>query len=179
VRSELRDGQVIVAAEFADRTQEHHRRLIELMFCSPDSWDSDHGIAMDSSEHIRRILGSVKDLLSRRRALRRMAPRFSCDLPVVLMPANKSAVTARATDISHAGIGISVARDADIPEGAEVALVVSWNQYEHTTFQVHVVNVQGDKVGLTFVHLNGQQQADLFKHIYGRSDAAAAERKVA
>ena len=179
VRSELRDREVIVAAEFADRTQEHHRRLIELMFCAPDSWDSDHGIAMDSSEHIRRILGSIKDLFSRRRALRRMAPRFSCDLPVVLMPSNKSAVTARAMDISHTGIGLVVPRDAHVPEGAELTLVISWNQYEHTTFEGHVVNVQGEKVGLTFSHLSGYQQADLIKHIYGRGDAAAAERKVA
>ena len=179
VRSELRDGSVVVAAEFADRTAEQHRRLIELMFSSPDSWDIDHGIAMDSTEHIRRIFGSLKDMFSRRRALRRMAPRFSCDLPVVLMAPNKGPVTARAMDISHAGIGVSVARDAHIQEGADVALVVSWNQYEHTTFQVHVVNVQGEKVGLTFVHLNGQQQADLLKHVYGRGDAAGAERKVA
>jgi cellulose synthase (UDP-forming) len=183
VRSELRDGAVVVAAEFVERTAEQHRRLIELMFSAPDSWDTDHGIAMDSSEHVRRILHSLRDVFAKRRALRRLAPRFACDLPVTLLMPGRRSYTGRALDISHAGIGISVPSEASVQDGAELTLIVSWNEYEQTTFQAHAVNVRGERdrdiVGLTFIHVTGHQQADLIKHLYGRSDAAGAERRVA
>ena len=48
VRSEMQQDQVIAAIRFVDRTPEQHRRVIELMYSAPDSWDVEHGLAMDS-----------------------------------------------------------------------------------------------------------------------------------
>jgi len=100
---------------------------------------------------------------------------------VVLSRADGRDVTARAVDISHAGIGISLSRDEELPEGAAAAMTVSWNQYERTTFRVKVVNVRAERgqavLGLAFVDLDGQQNKDLLKHLY--ADTAKAERKAA
>ena len=183
VRSELRDGQLVAAAQFVGRTDEQHRRLIELMFSAPGSWDSDHAVVMDSSEHIRRIFRSLQDVFSRRKALRRQAPRFACDLAVALTSPGRPEISARAIDVSHAGIAVRMSPDDVVREGTEVILFVSWNEYERTMFQAQVVNVRSEKegavLGLTFVHLNGQQKQDLFRHLYGRMGEAGAERKVA
>jgi cellulose synthase (UDP-forming) len=182
VRSELREGRSVVAVRFVDRTDEQHRRLIELMFCAPDAWDAEHGLVMASGEHLTRILGSLKAVFSRRQALRRLAPRFSCDLASVLILPDRRQVSARAIDISHAGIAVRLQGDGVIPQGTEVTVFVSWNQYEQTTFHAHVVNVRSERegavVGLTFVHLDGLQKADLFRHLYADIDDAA-ERQVA
>jgi len=182
VRSELRDGEVIAAVRIVDRTMEQHRRLIELMFSAPDSWHVEEGPQMATPEHVGRILRSLVQVFSRRRALQRRAPRFEADRPVVLSRSDGHDITARAVDISHAGIGISVARDEALPEGAAAMVTVSWNQYEQTTFQVQVVNVRAERgrvvLGLAFVHVDGQQNQDLLKHLYADT-AVEAERKVA
>jgi cellulose synthase (UDP-forming) len=182
VRSELRDGRSVVAVRFVDRTDEQHRRLIELMFCAPDAWDAEHGLVMASGEHFTRVLGSLKAVFSRRQTLRRLAPRFSCDLAAVLIPPDRRQLSARAIDISHAGVAVRLQGGEAIAQGTEVTVFVSWNQYEQTTFHAHAVNVRDERegavVGLTFVHLDGQQKADLFRHLYAEIDAAA-ERQVA
>jgi cellulose synthase (UDP-forming) len=182
VRSELREGRSVVAVRFVDRTDEQHRRLIELMFCAPGAWDAEHGLVMASGEHLARILGSLKAVFSRRQALRRLAPRFSCDLASILILPDRRQVSARAIDISHAGIAVRLQGDGTIPQGTEVTVFVSWNQYEQTTFHAHAVNVRNERegavVGLTFVHLDGQQRADLFRHLYADIDETA-ERQVA
>jgi c-di-GMP-binding flagellar brake protein YcgR len=153
------------------------------MFSAPDSWDFEHGRVMDSREHVTRILRSLREVFARRRALRRLAPRFACDLPVVLLPPDGTQIAARVVDISHAGVGISVTRDELFPEGTELALTISWNEYERTTFHAEAVHVRGEHggfhVGLTFMRLDGQQNEDLIKHVYTRLDALEAERKVA
>jgi cellulose synthase (UDP-forming) len=181
VRSELRDGEVIAAVRIVDRTLEQHRRLIELMFSAPDSWHVEEGPPMATLEHVGRILRSLVQVFSRRRALQRLAPRFAADLPVVLSRSDGRDITARAVDISHAGIGLSVSRDEALPEGAAAIVTVSWNQYEQTTFQVQVVNVRAERgqvvLGLTFAHVDGQQNKDLLKHLY--PDTAQAERRAA
>jgi len=181
VRSELRDGDVIAAVRIVDRTLEQHRRLIELMFSAPDSWLGEAAPPMATPEHVRRILRSLIQVFSRRRALQRLAPRFEADFPVVLSRSDGRDIAARAVDISHAGIGITLPRDEALPEGAAAVVTVSWNQYERTTFQVKVVNVRAERaqavLGLTFVHVDGQQNKDLLKHLY--ADAAEAERKAA
>lgn len=137
---------------------------------------------MATPEHVGRILRSLVQVFSRRRALQRRAPRFEADRPVVLSRSDGHDITARAVDISHAGIGISVARDEALPEGAAAMVTVSWNQYEQTTFQVQVVNVRAERgrvvLGLAFVHVDGQQNQDLLKHLYADT-AVEAERKVA
>jgi c-di-GMP-binding flagellar brake protein YcgR len=183
VRSELREGQLVVAARFVDRTDEQHRRLIELMFCEPGAWDAEHGLVMASGEHLRRIFGSLRAVFSHRQALRRQAPRFSCDLAAVLILPDRRQVSARAVDISHAGMGIRLQDGDVIQHGTDVTVFVSWNQYEQTTFHGQVVNARNERdgavVGLTFVHLDGQQKADLFRHLYAPIETAAVERKVA
>jgi cellulose synthase (UDP-forming) len=183
VRSELRDSELVVAARFVDRTAEQHRRLIELMFCEPDAWEAEHGLVMASGEHLRRIIGSLKAVFSNRQALRRRAPRFSCELAAVLILPDRRQVSARAVDISHAGMGVRLQDGEVMRHGTEVTVFVSWNQYEQTTFHAQVVNARSERdggvVGLTFVHLEGQQKTDLFRHLYAPIDAAAAERKVA
>jgi c-di-GMP-binding flagellar brake protein YcgR len=154
------------------------------MFCEPNAWDAEHGLVMASGEHLRRIIGSLKAVFSHRQALRRQAPRFSCDLAAVLILPDRRQVSARAVDISHAGMGVRLQDGEVVQHGTEVTAFVSWNQYEQTTFHARVVNARSERdggvVGLTFVHLEGQQKADLFRHLYAPiDDAAAAERRVA
>ena len=136
---------------------------------------------MAAPEHLGRVLRSLIQVFARRRALQRRAPRFDVDLPVVLSRSDGRDIAARAVDISHAGIGISLSRDEALSEGATAVVTVSWNQYEQTTFQVQVVNVRAERgqavLGLTFVHVDGQQNKDLLKHLY--ADSAEAERKAA
>jgi hypothetical protein len=183
VRSELRDGRVVAAVRFVNRSLEQHRRLIELMFSAPDSWNIEHGIAMDSREHATRIVQSVIRVFSERRALRRLAPRFSCDLRVVMTEPNGHDSVARATDISHAGIGIRALSEYPWSEGSETTLTVSWNEYEQTTFQASVGNVRSERgqvlLGLKFVRLNGLQEKDLLKYLYELNTVTEAERKAA
>jgi cellulose synthase (UDP-forming) len=183
IRSELRDGDVVAAVQFVDRTSEQHRRLIELMFSAPDSWKVAHGLTMDSPEHVGRILRSLIRVFSQRRALRRLAPRFACDLPVVITGMDGRDVVGRAVDISHAGLGVEMPPDSTWHDGTVTTLTIAWNDYERTTFHAEVVNVRSqrrrDLIGLTFIRLDGQQKKDLFKHLYLRRDAAGAERKAA
>jgi len=181
VRSELRDGQVIAAVRIVDRTLDQHRRLIELMFSAPDSWLAEEAPPMAAPEHLGRIVRSLIQVFSRRRALQRQAPRFEVDLPVVVTRSDGYDIVGRAVDISHAGIGISLSRDPALPRGAAGHVTVSWNQYERTTFQVQVVNARTDRghtvLGLAFVNVDGLQSKDLLKHLY--VDTAQAERKAA
>jgi hypothetical protein len=183
VRSELQDGHVIAAVRFVDRTPTQHRRLIELMYSAPDSWIVRYGRPMDSTEHVRRILHSLVEIFSRPRTLRRLSPRFSCDLAAVLTRANGAEMPVRASDVSFSGIGVSVPAEGVLPTGVEATLTVDWNDYERTTFDVRVANIraEGDVplLGLTFVRLDGQQQDDLLKHLDPESHAVKAERKAA
>src|SRR6185503_12803795 len=169
VRSELRNGEVMAAVRIVDRTMEQHRRLIELMFSAPDSWHVEDAPPISAPEHLGRVVRSLIQVFSRRRALQRQAPRFEADLPVVLSRSDGRDIAARSVDISHAGIGISLSRDEALPQGAAAVVTVSWNQYERTTFQVQVVNVRTERggavLGLTFVHVDGQQNKDLLKHL--------------
>jgi cellulose synthase (UDP-forming) len=181
VRSELRDGEVIAAVRIVDRTLEQHRLLIELMFSAPDSWLVEEAPPMAAPEHLGRVVRSLVQVFSRRRALQRLAPRFEVDLPVVVTRSDGRDISARAVDLSHAGMGVSVSSDEGLSEGTAATVTVSWNQYEQTTFQVQVVNARADRghsiLGLAFVDLDGLQNKDLTKHLY--PDAVQAERKAA
>ena len=183
VRSELRDGAVIAGLQFMNRTPEQHRRLIELMFSAPDSWEVSHGLTMDTPEHVGRIVRSIVDVFARRRALRRLAPRFACDLPVAVTLADGQEMTARATDISHAGVGVTVAGGAVLPEGTTATLTLSWNDYERTTFAVRVANARSEGrqtlLGFRFVRVDKQQENDLFTQLYQAGKVASTERKAA
>jgi cellulose synthase (UDP-forming) len=181
VRSELRDGEVIAAVRIVDRTVEQHRRLIELMFSAPDSWLVEEAPPMGAAEHLARIARSLVQVFSRRQPLQRQAPRFEVDLPVVLSRTDGRDIPARAIDMSHAGIGISLSRDEALAQGDGGFVTVSWNQYERTTFQVQVVNARAERgqavLGLAFVSVDGQQRKDLLRHLY--ADTVQAERRAA
>ena len=182
VRSELQDGHVVAAVRFVDRTSTQHRRLIELMYSAPDSWNVRYGLPMGATEHLRRILHSLVEVFSRPRTLRRLSPRFSCDLAAVLTRADGAEMPVRASDISFSGIGVSIPAEGVLPTGLEATLTIDWNDYERTTFDVRVANIraEGDALlGLTFVRLDGQQQNDLLKHLDPESYAVKAERKAA
>jgi len=184
VRSEMQDGDLVAAVHFEGRTPEQHRMLIELMFSAPDSWAVEHGLTMDTREHVQRILHSLVNVFSQRSARRRLAPRFAFDLPVTLTGAEEYDLTGRAVDVSHAGMGVVVSRDGTLSEGVELSAVISWNQFERTTFRVKVANVRTERgksvLGLSFVRLDGPQERDLVRHLYvTRDDASRAERKAA
>jgi len=174
-------GEVIAAVRIVDRTLEQHRLLIELMFSAPDSWLVEEAPPMAAPEHLGRVVRSLVQVFSRRRALQRLAPRFEVDLPVVVTRSDGRDISARAVDLSHAGMGVSVSSDEGLSDGTAATVTVSWNQYDQTTFQVQVVNARADRghsiLGLAFVDLDGLQNKDLTKHLY--PDAVQAERKAA
>jgi c-di-GMP-binding flagellar brake protein YcgR len=183
VRSELQHDQVVAAIAFVERTPEQHRTLIELMFSAPDSWNVPHGLPMASPEHVRRIIRSLIEILSPARAMRRMSPRFPCDLPVLVMRADGHQIEARAVDVGYAGIGLIVPREDMLEGGAEVSVTISWNHYEHTTFRGAVANARSDGgrsvLGLAFVSLDAVQKRDLLKHLDVGNRRSREERKAA
>jgi hypothetical protein len=183
VRSEMQQDQVIAAIRFVDRTPEQHRRVIELMYSAPDSWDVEHGLAMDSTEHLRRIMRSVVEIVSRGRLLRRLSPRLIRDLPAVLDDFGSRELDVRAVDVSYTGVAIAIGQHKPLPIGTAAALRVSWNDYEQTTFDVKVVNTRAEGgqavLGLAFVNLDGRQRADLANHLDPSSRAFTAEGRAA
>jgi len=183
IRSEYRNGRVVVALEFLDRTEEQHRRVIELMFSAPDSWNVDHERTLSSSEHIRRIIGSLREVYSRRRALRRLAPRFPCDFTVVIRSQDGPELVGHIVDMSHLGMQVRVAAPRRRwREDDQVHVLVRWNDSERSTLVARVKSVitEGEEahLGLVFQALNRQQEADIFKHVYPQT-AGDPARKVA
>jgi hypothetical protein len=183
VRSELQHDQLTAAISFVDRTPEQHRMLIELMYSAPDSWNVPHGLAMGSPEHVRRIVRSLIEIFSPTRAMRRLSPRFPCDLHALLVRPDGSEIGVRAVDVGYAGVGVSVPRDEAAAEGAEVSVTIGWNQYEHTTFRATVANVRGDGrrhvLGLIFEPLDARQKRDLLKHLDLGNRESRRERRAA
>jgi hypothetical protein len=183
IRSEYRAGRVVVALNFVDRTDEQHRRLIELMFSAPDSWNVDHERTLSSSEHFRRLIGSLREVYSRRSALRRLAPRFPYDFSVVVRSQDGPELTGHIVDMSHLGMQVRVAAQRrKWCEDDQVQVLVRWNDSERSTLVARVKSVitEGAEahLGLVFHALNRQQEADIFKHVYPQT-AGNPARKVA
>jgi hypothetical protein len=173
----------VVALHFVGRTHEQHRRLIELMFSAPDSWKLAHGLEMTSPQHLRRIIGSLRQVYSRRRTLRRLAPRFPCHFAVSVGGAHDGReLVGYVTDMSYTGMRIRMSERPNWAEGDDVQLLVAWNEYERSTLRGRITNISaqgGDaSLGILLSGLNRQQEADLIKHLYPRA-AEAPVRKAA
>jgi hypothetical protein len=183
VRSEYREGQVVVALKFVERTGEQHRRLIELMFSAPDSWHVAHGLEMKSSEHLWRIAQSIRRVYSRRRTLRRLAPRFPYHFAVSVRAQDDHEVAGHVIDMSHSGTRVRVRAQSGWSEGDDVQLLVTWNEYERSTLRARITNVTaaGDDalLGLAFTSLTRQQENDIFKHLYPATADAPARKAAA
>ena len=179
IRSELRDGQVEAAVQYVDRTAEQHRRLIDLMSSAPGSRNA----RLDTGAHVARVVQTLVAVLFRRQTLTRLAPRFSCNLPAVLLGTGGLDVMAHAVDISHTGIGIRVGADDALAVGAAASVTVHWNRFERTTFNVECGHVRSEQdrvhLGLSFVRLDGQQSRDLLRRLYSDSHLTAKERTAA
>jgi cellulose synthase (UDP-forming) len=165
------DGSLSAAVDFADRSEAQHRRLVEILFCREDSWAGPHGLTMGAPEHLRRIAGSVVAIFSRARTLRRLSPRFLCDLPVTLLTADRQPLAARALDISGSGIALRLAPGQPVPSPERFRVTVEWNAVERTTFDARVRHVRngasGERiVGVALVDPDSEQRRDLDKHLY-------------
>ncbi len=172
VRCDVRDRALDVALEFVDRSPEQHRTLVELMYSAPDSWEGQHGLTLGAPDHVRRIVESLIAIFTAPQALRRLAPRFLCDLPAQITVPGGFVVSARAVDMSASGIGLRAPEALRVRPGSRVSLTVTWNAYERTTFEATVVNMRPAAMnqrllGLDFVSLGPVQRHDLLKHLYG------------
>jgi cellulose synthase (UDP-forming) len=183
VRSEIQGGELTAAVAFVDRSPDQHRALIELMYSAPDSWDVPQESPMGSLEHVRRIVYSLVGIFSTGRALRRLAPRFPCDFPAILVRPDGHDVAVRSVDVSHHGMGVRVPRVEALAAGIHTTLTVVWNAYERTTFAVRVANVRSERnesvLGMAFVGLNAQQKSALYRHIDAHDRDVEAARKAA
>jgi hypothetical protein len=165
IRSELRTGHVEAAVQFVNRTAEQHRRLLALMSSAPGSRNA----RMDAGAYVARVLHSFVAVVFRRQTLTRLAPRFSCNLPAVLLRTGGLDVMAHAVDISHTGIGVRVGADDALEVGATASLTVHWNRFERTSFNVECGHARVEQgrvhLGLSFVRLDGPQSKDLLRHL--------------
>ena len=182
IRSEYRNGQVVVALHFLDRSEEQHRRVIELMFSAPDSWNVDHERTMSASEHVRRLIGSLHEVYSRRMVLRRRSPRFPCDFTVVIRSQDGPELAGRIVDMSHSGMRVRVPAHRTWRDNDRLQVLVRWNDSERSTLVARIKSVTAEgaesQLGLVFLALNAQQAADIIKHVYPQT-AGDPAREVA
>jgi PilZ domain-containing protein len=153
------------------------------MFSAPDSWNVDHERTLSSPEHLRRLIGSLREVYSRRSALRRLAPRFPCDFTVVVRSQDGRELAGHIVDMSHLGMRVRVAAQGRrwCAED-QVHVLVRWNDAERSTLVARVKSVITERaethLGLMFQALSRQQEADIFNHVY-RQTADDPARKVA
>ena len=177
------DGGLSCGLEFLERTEEQHRRLVQLMFSEPDAWSGPHARTMGAPEHFARIVRSVFAIFAAGSVLRRLAPRFSCDLDVRLRLEGGAEVRARAVDVSATGAALRLAPGQRVPSPERFHLTLQWNPVERTTVEARVRHVRpaaggGRLLGVVFLDLDVEQRRDLAKHLYGPSEPTAArERK--
>jgi hypothetical protein len=182
VRCDVKDGDVTAAISFVDRTPDQHRKLIELMYSAPDSWTESPPSAMSAPLHMGRIVRSIVAVLSPRRALNRLSPRFACDLPVTISdPAGRHA-TGRAVDIGFTGMAIRVA-DSTFPIGTRTGVMVNWSATDRSILSGQVVSVRDAAmgrhlIGIEFVKLGAKQRNDLERHLVGDDSTLMAEKKI-
>ncbi len=177
-------GRLSAAVDVVERTEEQHRSLVELMFSEPASWSGPHGLTMGAPEHLARILRSVAAIFSREQVLRRLAPRFRCNLPATLRAADGRETTLQAVDISDGGAALRLPPGRPVPSPERFQLTLAWNEMEQTTLSARVRDVRrgpaGEKIlGVVFEEPDAQQRADLRKHLYREPAAPAPTRSVA
>jgi cellulose synthase (UDP-forming) len=182
VRCDVKDGEVTAAISFVDRTPDQHRKLIELMYSAPDSWTESPPSAMSAPLHLGRIVRSIVAVLSPRRALHRLSPRFACDLPVTITDAAGRIASGRAVDVGFTGMAVRVL-DAAFPVGTRAGVTVSWNATERSIFSGLVVSVRNaamgrQLIGIEFVKLGARQRNELERHLVGDDSTVVAEKKI-
>ena len=165
------DGTISAAVDFIERSEEQHRRLVEMMFSPPDSWSGAHGLTMGAPEHLGRIIRSLAAVFTRERRLRRLAPRFRCDLAGTLLGDDTGGMEVRITDISERGAAVRLPARVRVPSPERFPLQLRWNSLERTTFAARVRDVRrgagGERMlGVVFVDLSPEQRDDLRKHLY-------------
>jgi cellulose synthase (UDP-forming) len=172
VRSDRVDrGSLFAAVDFVARTEEQHRRLVELIFSPPDAWSGAAPITMGAPEHLARIVRSVVAVFSRERRLRRLSPRFRCRLAATIHHEDGAGLHARVVDISDRGAGVRLPRGAAVPSPEEFRITIAWNELERTTFTARIRDVRsgagGERIlGLVFRELAPDELADLRQHLY-------------
>ncbi len=165
------EGRISVALDFVARSEAQHRRLVELMFTAPDAWAGRHGRTMGAPEHLGRILRSLTAIFARERRLRRMAPRFRCQLAASSEAGGGQGLNLTVMDISERGASLRLPSRAMVPSPEKFRLRITWNETEVTTFSARIRNVrqgaQGSRLlGVVFTDLTREQQHDLRKHLY-------------
>jgi len=173
------DGALSCGLEIVERNEEQHRRLVQLMFSEPDAWSGPHARTMGAPEHLARIARSVFAIFAAGRVLRRLAPRFSCDLEAGLRLEGGAEVRARVVDVSASGAALRLAPGQGVPSPERFQLTLQWNPVERTTVEARVRHVRpaaggGRLLGVVFLDLDSEQRRDLAKHLYGRSERTAA-----
>jgi hypothetical protein len=170
-------GGLSAALEFIALGEQQHRALVEILFCQEDAWLGPHALTMGAPEHLFRILRSVAAMFAPARRLRRMAPRFRCDLTAGILRADGSRIHLKVTDVSMRGAALRLPPGQPVPSPEEFRLRVAWNGVERTTLDARVRDVRpgaaGERIlGVVFVDPSPVQRADLMKHLYGEKNLA-------
>jgi len=177
-----RDGKLSVGVEFVDRTDEQHRRLVEVIFSDPQAWSGDHAVTMGAPEHLLRFLRSMIAVFSPRRALRRLTPRLHGELPVrITMPGGEE-IDALTADVSLDGAAVRLPRGKSCGDG-RVQLTIHWSDVERGRFEAVVRSRRqgggGEPIiGFQFVDVTPEQHSDLAKHLFGDQAPAPVREMV-
>ncbi|RMG48261.1 MAG: glycosyltransferase [Acidobacteria bacterium] len=170
------DGRLSVGVEFVDRTEEQHRRLVQVLFGDPDAWSGPHAPVFGAPEHLLRFVRSMVAVFSPRRALRRLAPRLRGELPARVEIPGGALYDATTVDLSLEGAALRLSERGD-GVSDRFRLTILWNAVERTTVDAEVRSRRrggsGEAVlGVRFVDLAPEQRADLVKHLFGAAPEA-------
>jgi c-di-GMP-binding flagellar brake protein YcgR len=177
------EGELSAAVEFSGRTEDQHRRLIELMFSDPLAWSGPHALTMGAPEHVMRVARSVVSVFTRQRLLRRLSPRLRGDLAARVETASGYGAAARTIDISATGAALALETAKQRPPSERLRVTISWNPMERTTVEAEVRSTRtgasgGYVVGVRFVDVTPQQRRDLAKHVHGVDAFGLVAREV-
>jgi c-di-GMP-binding flagellar brake protein YcgR len=166
-------GELSAAVEYLNRSEEQHRKIVELMFSHPASWEGPHSMTMGAPEHVLRVVRSVIAIFSRNRLLRRLAPRVRGEVEARVETATGYVSSARTVDVSVGGAALRLDPNKPRPPSERIRLTIHWNSVERTTVEADIRSVRAGGsgeylIGVRFVNLTPQQRDDLSKHIYGR-----------
>jgi len=164
-------GTLSAALDFLAPDEAQHRRLVEMMFSAPDTWSGPHGLTMGAPEHLMRILRSLAAIFAREQRLRRLAPRYRCELAATILGPGDDETKVRMVDISERGAALRLPRQAPVPSPERFRLRLEWNDSERTTLVARIRDVRrgaaGERLlGVVFVEVNPQQRHDLRKQLY-------------
>jgi cellulose synthase (UDP-forming) len=166
-------GELSAAVEFVNRTEEQHRRIVELMFSLPAAWAGPHAVAMGAPEHFVRTIRSLVAVFSKNRLRRRLAPRVRGEVPARVETSTGYAAAAVTVDVSVGGASLRLERSKPRPPSHRIRVTIHWNPVERTTVDADVRSVRAGNagefvIGVRFASLSTQQREDIAKHVYGK-----------